>query len=515
VGVGEADQCLGLLHDCGAVGGAGDGNAPAAAELEQSLVTQFAKGAKDGVGVHAEHARQILGGWEPVAGPSFAVRDGTTDRPRDLVVEGGEARLVDLEIRHGASYSSVIRSKGATVTITAPPRPPSSHTPNVPRRPHFTEPDDREALIEEARKRARRRRKGYGACAVLGAAAVGFLGFHNAYGHAGARQASRGETLRVTALPSAGTSGQLAISDIGGTTVVNGDGTNLRVLGAPRSQVTFSPDGRELTYLVSDGRIVSVTQATGRVRTIVRLGAHRWADPRWSPDGRALAYAFGPTSSGSSGQTSIAVVSQDGVNRSVVARNASPYFHWSPTGEWIAYADPTFTRIWLVRPDGSDRHLAISGLSPRSGGFGQPDFSWSPDGRQIAFIAGSPERLAVVVERVDGTMRRSIVTGPHLYDAQWSPDGQSIAFLRNGTLVVRQLATGAETPVAHGAFAEQWSPDGRWIAYLTIRIDRDGIGRGTVDVVARDGTQRHEIAMLHKPEAPVWGPDAAARRVQI
>src|SRR6476469_5127855 len=89
-------------------------------------------------------------------------------------------------IPHGASYSSVIRSKGATVTITAPPRPPGSHTPSVPRRPHFTKPGDREALIEEARKRARRRRRGYGACALLGAAAVGFVGFHNAYGHASA-----------------------------------------------------------------------------------------------------------------------------------------------------------------------------------------------------------------------------------------------------------------------------------------------------------------------------------------
>ena len=165
-----------------------------------------------------------------------------------------------------------------------------------------------------------------------------------------------------------------------------------------------------------------------------------------------------------------------------------------------------------MRPDGSDRHLAIAGVSPRSGGFAQPDFSWAPEGDRIAFIARSRRGLAVMVERVDGTGRRSLVTGQHLYDPQWSPDGLSIAFLRGGTLVVRELATGAETPVAQGAFAEQWSGDGRWIAYLTVRIGTDGIGRGAVDVVSRDGTQRHEVAQLHKPEAPVWGPSPAAHR---
>ncbi len=395
------------------------------------------------------------------------------------------------------------------MTIAAPPRRPGSNTPSVPRRPHSTEPDDREALIEEARKRARRRRRGYGACALLGAASVAFLGFHNAYGHAGAKQAHRAETPRSMASPSAWTSDQLAIGDTGGTTVVNADGTNLRVLAAPRSQVTFSPDGRELTYLVSDGRIVSLTAATGEVRTIDRLGPRRWADPRWSPDGRLLAYAFGAIS----GPTSIATINRDGTNRSVVARNASPYFHWSPTGQWIAYTDPNVTKIWLVRPDGSDRHLAISGVG--SGGFGAPDFSWSPDGKQIAYIAQSPQGLTVVMARIDGTERRSIVASVHASSVQWSPDGRSIAFDRNGTLIVRDLVSGAETPVAQRAFAEQWSPDGRWIAYVTVKRDATGIGRGTVDVVSRNGTRRRQIAMLHKPEALVWGPVAAARRVHI
>ena len=311
---------------------------------------------------------------------------------------------------------------------------------------------------------------------------------------------SEGKVSRSAASPSAWRSGQLAIGDIDGTTVVNGDGTNLHVLSAPRSQVTFSPDGRQLTYLDRGGWIVDLAAATGQVRTIVHLGRAQWAYPRWSPNGRSLAYAFGTIP----GPTSIATINPTGTNhRLVVARNASSYFHWSPTGQWIAYTDPNSTKIWLVRPDGSDRHPAISAVS--SDGFGQPDFSWSPDGTRIAYIARSPHGLTVAVQRIDGTGRHSINAGRHLDAVQWSPNGQSLAFDRNGTLIVRQLGSGAETPVARGAFAEQWSPDGRWIAYLTIKKDSTGIGRGTVVVVSRDGTQRHQIAMLHKPEILVWG----------
>ena len=337
-------------------------------------------------------------------------------------------------------------------------------------------------------------------CALLGTAAVAFVGFHNANGHARVAPTSQGQVSSPAPAASAWLSGQLAIGDIDGTTVVNGDGTNLRLLSAPRSQVTFSPNGRQLTYLDPSGRIVSLTAATGQTRTIVRLGPRQWAYPRWSPNGRSLAYAFGTIP----GPTSLATINPDGTNRHVIAANASPYFHWSPTGQWIAYTDPNLMHIWLVRPDGSDKHPAISAVS--SAGLGEPDFSWSPDGNRIAFIAQSPLGATVDIERVDGTRRHPIIAGGHIDGVQWSPDGQSIGFLRNGTLVVRQLATGAETPVAHEAFAEQWSPDGRWISYLTIKKDSTGIGRGTVEVVSRDGTHQHQIAMLHKPEILVWGP---------
>jgi Tol biopolymer transport system component len=136
-------------------------------------------------------------------------------------------------------------------------------------------------------------------------------------------------------------------------------------------------------------------------------------------------------------------------------------------------------------------------MSP-TGGSGQPDFSWSPDGERIAFLARSPSGFSVVTQRIDGTDRRVIVTGRNVFEPQWSPDGRSIAFLRGGALIVRRLASGAEVTVAASAWAEQWSPDGRWIAYIR------GVD-GSIEVVSRDGTARHRVARVTKPETIVWG----------
>lgn len=378
------------------------------------------------------------------------------------------------------------------MTITAPPCPPRPNEPDSIHSFRSRPPEDPHALIEEARARAKRRRRRYGACAASIAAAGVLLVLSIGRGGAGATVTS-GAPKPLGTQPPASPSGRLAIGGIDGTTVVNGNGTNLRVLRAPRSQVAFSPDGSELAYLRGDGWIVTRNLATDRTRLIVRLGSQAWAYPRWSPDGRSLAYAFGIVP----GPATIAAIDRDGSNRHVVATDASVYFHWSPGGEWIAYWGTTITKLWLVRPDGGDRHLAISGMSP-VGGFGQPDFSWSADGGRIAFIARSPSGFGVVTERIDGTDRRPIVSGRSVFEPQWSPDGRSIAYLRGGKLIVRQLASGAETAIATRARAEQWSPDGRWIAYIR------GID-GSIMVVSRAGTARHQVAKVRKAESIVWG----------
>ena len=63
------------------LGGSGDGDAAAAAELEQAFVAELAECAQDGVGVDAEDGGKVFGRREAFAGLGFAVGDRAADSP--------------------------------------------------------------------------------------------------------------------------------------------------------------------------------------------------------------------------------------------------------------------------------------------------------------------------------------------------------------------------------------------------------------------------------------------------
>ena len=161
-----------------------------------------------------------------------------------------------------------------------------------------------------------------------------------------------------------------------------------------------------------------------------------------------------------------------------------------PGEPWIAYmasiGDADEDRIWLVRPDGTGRHLVDTGLEGQQE---HPD--WSPNGRQIAFDhwthdADRPDldRIDVWVMDVDGANARLVAgcAAPCLQVSMpaWSPDGASLAVIRSDTLEsglwgpssieVVDVTTGERRTVAQTAdgrtafYDPSWSPDGASIA---------------------------------------------------
>ena len=112
------------------------------------------------------------------------------------------------------------------------------------------------------------------------------------------------------------------------------------------------------------------------------LRIQRVADPQLSPDGRLVAYQVTvPDVAANRSLTQIYVVPAAGGEpkqlTSGAASATSP--RWSPDGRRLAYT--TGSQVWTMKPDGSDREQ-VTNIST-----GAADPVWSPDGRLIAFAS--------------------------------------------------------------------------------------------------------------------------------
>ena len=148
------------------------------------------------------------------------------------------------------------------------------------------------------------------------------------------------------------------------------------------------------------------------------------AGPSWAPDGR---FAFEADTSDSS---RIYVVNRNGRRRLLVV-GSDP--KWSPNGRWIAYIGPSGTRFNVISPDGRQRRhlLTVSDYTA-------VDHSavWSPGGARIAIGT-------TVVTLANGKARDLPVDANEDSDPSWSPDGQRLVYSSSGGLqLIRPNGTG-------------------------------------------------------------------------
>src|SRR5580658_3858870 len=197
---------------------------------------------------------------------------------------------------------------------------------------------------------------------------------------------------------------------------------------------------------------------------------------------------------------------------------------WSPDGKWLAFQGRVGDKhgLLLARPDGSGITTLVEKMegtnSPLPGG-GQ-DVTWSPDGKQIAFISSTPDERAaeasgdpMVITRYlykpdagEGMTRfndnqrlhifavdlatkqvRQLTQG--IYDEHsidWSPDGKEILFASNHepnqdeffnydvfALNVADSSIRRLTATEYNEYEPLWSPDGKHIVYRhQARLDR-------------------------------------------
>jgi Tol biopolymer transport system component len=202
------------------------------------------------------------------------------------------------------------------------------------------------------------------------------------------------------------------------------DGSGRRQLtsGSGRDvQPAASRDGRRLAFLRTQGP----TFNRGSLMVMPVRGGRELADPAWTANGRAIAFAV---------RDGIDVVDADGTDRRPLVRPSAEWRvfgigapSFSRDGRLLAVSavagddDAQVPRIWVLNADGSGTPRRIArGMAP----------AFSPVANRLAYTATS-QRGACVVSLGGGPTRcyGRARGGAGVFPA-WSPDGRRLVFSR-------------------------------------------------------------------------------------
>jgi eukaryotic-like serine/threonine-protein kinase len=294
--------------------------------------------------------------------------------------------------------------------------------------------------------------------------------------------------------------------------------------GSPRRVIDsiggadVSPSGRVACFRLADGKVQLVTSSldgTG-VQVIAQAVAGYHLHPRWSPDGRWIAFQKGDGI-----RFDIFVIPQGGgePRRLTDERNMIRGLTWLPDNSGIVYASSRGGTVpylpplalWEARLDGTHRRI-----TPADAWYDQPDIHSSglvsAARMQMRFNIWAFPFDRVPAENVRRARQVTRQTGQVLTPTS-APDGAEIAFLSDSgghgnlwamstqTGQLRQLTFETEPGVAVGA--PVWSPDGRSIAFVSSK-GRSGFEFG-VWLIDPDGTNLRKVA--DKGLGMAWSPD--------
>jgi dipeptidyl aminopeptidase/acylaminoacyl peptidase len=226
-------------------------------------------------------------------------------------------------------------------------------------------------------------------------------------------------------------------------------------------------------------------------------------DPQRSPDGRWVAYTVSMLDSARDRSTSDLWMTSwrgDTTLQLTSTPESENTPRWSPDGRHLAFLssrpDAHDTQLWLLDRLGGEARR----VTDVKGGIG--DYAWSPDGKRLVLRITDPEDTS--------STPKPIVVDRYAFKS----DGDGYLGSRRDHLYLYELATHTLTPLTSGPYDDEaaaWSPDGTRIAFVSKRgEDPDRADDTNVYVIeARAGATPRQVTTFYGPdEGPLsWSPD--------
>lgn len=314
----------------------------------------------------------------------------------------------------------------------------------------------------------------------------------------------------------------------------------------------ISPEGTQVAFVVGDSfkldtkwprSTIHVVSAFGGDPKTLTAGPRSDSLPRWSPDGRSIAFLSDRLQEG---QRQVFVISCDGgeatpltnITGAIPSPRGLNALQWSPDGRFLAFLredpeteeearkcaakddaiafeqNPKYVRLWVVDFESDTLHC----VSPDK--LQIWEFGWHPASNAFAAVVSDlPFEWAWYTNRLvrfpmNGTAETLWQSRRQTALPVWSPDGTQLAFISSNWSDRGCVAGDVFVVDAHGGTARNvseeivaslgwmhWSKDGREL--LAIGHDRGGTGLRRIDVATGKRSQvwwrQASIAEAHWP----------------
>lgn len=231
-------------------------------------------------------------------------------------------------------------------------------------------------------------------------------------------------------------------------------------------------------------------------------------DAQISPDGSQVAYVVKTVDEEKNDYPSnIYVVDRDGTARQFTSGNKDSAPRWSPDGKWLAFLSgrKEKAQIYLISTRGGEAFP----LTERKFGAGVPE--WSPDSTRIAFTAAVP--LNPEDDKDDEGEKKGPAKTKVVARASYKNDGQGFIGDRRSHVFVVTLEGHALTQITEGDFNNStvaWSPDGKHLAFGTDRSERWDVSvYNDIYVAPAEGGEERKVTSGGSYSHPVFSPDGS------